>query len=553
MSAVLLVNQGLMYYEQQDFRRAAPVWEEAYRLAARLGDASIASRDNLACLAMMQGSLGQAHELLERELNSGSLAGNASGLAILAMDLGEVARRQGDPAEAEAWLHQALEGLRPVGEQARIGETLAYLGSLARNRGELQKAQTYFDQSLAYLEKAGYSRLISQVKIGLGLLAAAQGKDAAALNYFRAGLRAALDGRHQLCRVEALEGMAGSLARRGEAERAARWLAVTDAARERIGAPDPPVERERREALDQALRQALGDGRWASLRAEAAALGLEQLTAEALAGEADRAPEVARPPAPPEAGVRVLALGPARVLIGGRALEPADWTYAKAKELFFYLLSRGPATKAQIGLDLWPDASPVQLRSTFHSVLHHLRRALGRPNWIIHSSGVYALNPRQPLDYDVRSFEEHLRQAQQELRTAAQTAGRGRVTAHLEAARALWRGDFLADQAYGDWAVFQREALRQTYLDALLRLADLYFADAHYPAAAAAYRQALGLDSYLELAHRGLMRCYARQGEAAPAVRHYQELRHLLRHELNTTPSSETTLLYERIQRGDDI
>src|SRR5262249_52935932 len=111
--------------------RAAPFWEEAYRLAARLGDDSIATRDNLACLAMMQGNLDQAHELLERELRSGSQAGNASGLAILAMDLGEVARRQGELDQAEAWLHQALEELRPVGEQARIGETLAYLGSVA--------------------------------------------------------------------------------------------------------------------------------------------------------------------------------------------------------------------------------------------------------------------------------------------------------------------------------------------------------------------------------------------------------------------------------------
>ena len=61
------------------------------------------------------------------------------------------------------------------------------------------------------------------------------------------------------------------------------------------------------------------------------------------------------------------------------------------------------------------------------------------------------------------------------------------------------------------------------------------------------------LDGYLELAHRGLLRCYARQGEAGRAVRHYQELRQLLRQELSTAPSSETTLLYERIRRGDDI
>jgi hypothetical protein len=31
-----------------------------------------------------------------------------------------------------------------------------------------------------------------------------------------------------------------------------------------------------------------------------------------------------------------------------------------------------PAHKAQIGLDVWPDASADQLRNIFHRALHHL-------------------------------------------------------------------------------------------------------------------------------------------------------------------------------------
>jgi DNA-binding SARP family transcriptional activator len=241
------------------------------------------------------------------------------------------------------------------------------------------------------------------------------------------------------------------------------------------------------------------------------------------------------------------------VLAGQRALAQADWTYAKSKELLFYLLSRSPATKAQIGLDLWPDASPNQLRAAFHSALHHLRRALGRPDWIVYAGGEYSFNGDLPLDYDVRSFEKHRRQAQLEMKAVSQPAGRSRAIAHLEAAAALWRGDFLADAEAGEWALFQREALRQDFFDGLLQLAEMRFAEANYPAAAEAYRRALSLDGYLELAHRGLMRCFARQGEPGRAVRQYQDLRQLLKHELSTAPSSETTLLYDRIRRGDDI
>jgi len=550
MTAVLLVNHGLMYYEQQDYRRVAPIWDEAYALIERLNDYSIASRDNLACLAMMQGRLALAHDLLERERRRLGQAGDPFALAILMMDLGEVARRQGDFDRAQAWLREALERQRQLGDRLHMGETLANLGRLALNQGELQAARACCEQSLASLADIGYTRLTSQVKICLGLLAAAQGHAEAALALFREGLQMALEGQHQLSRVEALEGIAGLLIERGDPQRAARWLAVTETARETLGAPIPPIERARYDQLHQQLRQALGAERYAAARAQAAELSPEQLDLEVLGQRHSRSTAAAA--VPDGAELRVLALGPTRVLVNQRTLKQSDWTYAKSKELLFFLLTRGPASKSQIGLDLWPDASPAQLRASFHSALRHLRQALVRPEWIVYATGEYSINGDRPLDYDVRSFEEHLRQAQATIRAASLPAGHSGAIAHLEAAVALWRGDFLADTAAGDWAVFEREALRRAFFDGLLQLADLRFADAHYPAAAAAYRQALQLDGYLELAHRGLMRCYARQGEAGQAVRHYQALRQLLRQELSAAPSSETTLLYDRIRRGDD-
>ena len=76
---------------------------------------------------------------------------------------------------------------------------------------------------------------------------------------------------------------------------------------------------------------------------------------------------------------------------------------------------------------------------------------------------------------------------------------------------------------------------------------------AGYQQAAGAYQRALAFDDYLEQAHRELMRCYARQGETGQALRHYQRLGELLAAELGARPSPETTLLYERLRRGDDV
>ena len=61
------------------------------------------------------------------------------------------------------------------------------------------------------------------------------------------------------------------------------------------------------------------------------------------------------------------------------------------------------------------------------------------------------------------------------------------------------------------------------------------------------------MDGFLEAAHRGLMRCLARQGELGQALRHYQSLVKLLQAEFDSPPAPETVDLYECLRYGDHI
>src|SRR5438876_801473 len=70
--------------------------------------------------------------------------------------------------------------------------------------------------------------------------------------------------------------------------------------------------------------------------------------------------------------LHIRALGPVQVFRGAHLLTSSDWTYSRPQELFFYLLFHSPRTKEQIGLALWPDASPAKLRSNFRVALHAL-------------------------------------------------------------------------------------------------------------------------------------------------------------------------------------
>jgi hypothetical protein len=56
----------------------------------------------------------------------------------------------------------------------------------------------------------------------------------------------------------------------------------------------------------------------------------------------------------------------------GHLLSGRDLTYARARDLLFYLLTCPERTGDQIGAGLWPDASTEQLCTTFRVVLYHL-------------------------------------------------------------------------------------------------------------------------------------------------------------------------------------
>jgi DNA-binding SARP family transcriptional activator len=258
-----------------------------------------------------------------------------------------------------------------------------------------------------------------------------------------------------------------------------------------------------------------------------------------------------QPPAPAQNErplLRIIALGDARVYRGAEQVGAAEWTYSRARELLFYLLSRDSASKEQIGLALWPEADPAQLRAQLHPVLHHLRHALGRPDWIVFERGRYRFNRALNYTYDVETFEGLLERARRSQREEPSSAIRS-----LEQGLKLYHGDFLASEIESEWAVRRREGLRQRHREALLTLGRLYGAAGAHARAADAFRRLIADDPYQERAHRELMRSLARLGERGQALRSYERLVALLERELGAAPAPETTALAERLRRGEVV
>ncbi|HEX6234947.1 MAG TPA: hypothetical protein VFZ63_17585, partial [Jiangellaceae bacterium] len=148
---------------------------------------------------------------------------------------GEIARVHGDDKLAGAAYEAAHQAARASGDPGTESRVLGNLAYVARHNGAYNEAQRLGRESL-------------QISWGLGL------RKMAALGVGELG---------------------GAELGLGRPERAARLIGAADAALEMLGAPRDPGDRPEHEATVDELQRALGPDKLAALRAEGAAMTLE--------------------------------------------------------------------------------------------------------------------------------------------------------------------------------------------------------------------------------------------------------------------------------------
>jgi hypothetical protein len=217
-----------------------------------------------------------------------------------------------------------------------------------------------------------------------------------------------------------------------------------------------------------------------------------------------------RASAPP--GLRVFALGTLRVERGEERIQRWGGEKAgtrQAQALFAFLFDRGERGLAKDeALELiWPDTDLERADLAFHRTLGGLRHTLdpaGRSGRqvIRFYNDRYRLDPAVIDWSDASAFLARLDDARA-------TNDRGEAMRLLEAARALYRGEYLDDcPFYGDSAHVEdrRGALRGRCVDLLLALGEGYEHSGDRVSAAAAYRDAIAMTDDCPPAQAGLNR-----------------------------------------------
>ncbi|MGH7637968.1 MAG: BTAD domain-containing putative transcriptional regulator [Gemmatimonadaceae bacterium] len=344
----------------------------------------------------------------------------------------------------------------------------------------------------------------------------------------------------------------------GDADRGAFLMGSAEVARESIGSnffgPDFHL-------IENAIgvgRAAMGESAFDAAWKTGRAAPLEQVMEEEARVLGRRTPAVAAPAvaSAPALEVRSLAGGRLEILRDGQPLPADAWRYAKPRELLLYLLCHPEGrTRDQIGVVFWPDASATQVKNSFHVMLHHVRKTIGRADLIVFSGERYriAWELGGGVVFDARALDESVRRGMRALKDARHSADEQRGLDVLRDAIALYRGDFLDGEDAGDWHFDIRDRLRRLFGDAVMLLGQRCLDRGENREAADAFRRVVEVDELHEEAYRRLMLALTRAGQRSEALRQYERLSQALQSDLDAEPERETKALYERLRRAEMV
>ncbi len=564
-------NLGICYHMLGNVEQGVQEMRCALELAEAHGDTVSAAylAHDMGTSLHLQGAMEDARRYLHRALMHWRRVGNPADLAMTLQGLGVIHHHQAQYAEAQNRYEESIEKARQIGNSRLEAYALLNNGDLQKDRGRLDEALTLYSEALDVASSIG--------SVGLALYVLASMGDAYRLKKDtpRAWqvLTEALD-QSERQGVDEPIGLAhlafGALAvQEQRSEEAASHLTEAGERLERAGAQrdlarvylqlallarqdsDPQTLRDSLERLGE-LAVRLGTDQFIvaegpnAIRllpyiAEWDIRGLDAVHIRAQIEELF--PAVVMEPrlrvVRSDADLELLALDGSQVIYKGNIVR--DFESSVARTMAF-LLAQYPAglSKERISDMLWPDNSQARSESLFHSTIYRLRRALDK-NAIVQMSGVYRLSPNLEYRYDVAEFEQLAR-----LGRARDESGRIARISAID----LYRNEFLEAQDY-PWCVEIRYALQNEMIRLLTIEADFLALHDSPEAAETLYLRVLALDELDERAHRGVMWCRAKLGDAPGAMRQFRACSRVIEQDMGVPPRPDTKRMFELIHHGE--
>ena len=236
--------------------------------------------------------------------------------------------------------------------------------------------------------------------------------------------------------------------------------------------------------------------------------------------------------------------------------QPIEWPRKQTQQLFKLLISqRGEIFSQDQLIDMiFPKLDPQNAIKNLHKRISELRSALepnrpkGQSSQYVESpsQGNYRFSPETDCRIDIEHFDTLSQQAER-------LADQGDFTASLKKfddALEIYRGDYLREDLYEEWAQALRSRLRERHINTLFGYAEALIQLAHNEDAIAICKRIMDEIPGHEDAYALKMRAHYYAGESQKSLATYEQCERALKIELGLTPSPEIHALYIEILNG---
>ena len=251
-------------------------------------------------------------------------------------------------------------------------------------------------------------------------------------------------------------------------------------------------------------------------------------------------------------GLRLVLLGKPQIIRDG--VPVTGFVYNKALALLAYLaVTKRPHSRESPAGLLWGEMPDAAAKANLRKILSVLREVAGYELTIDRQTVAFDVESTYWLDTGI--FEAKLHG----LGASAHATGivSENEVRQIEEAVGLYGGDFLegfyvrSAPAFEEWALAERERLRQMALRALYRLVGHYTAEGNHSRGLDYATRLLALEPWHEEVHQQMMLLLALSGQRSAALNQFKVCRRLLADELGVEPNRDTVALYHRIARGE--
>ncbi len=247
--------------------------------------------------------------------------------------------------------------------------------------------------------------------------------------------------------------------------------------------------------------------------------------------------------------IRVAMLGGFKLEAGGKSVQDTDARTHQLWHLIEYLIAfrRKEISQDELIGVLWPDSDIENPSNALKNLIYRIRTMLssqGLPyakEMILFSRGRYHWNNTLPASVDFEEFEELYNQAQ------SPTLDADTKIEKFLAAIALYRGDFLPNSRYENWAAQLGGHFNALYFKCVGAVLNMLGDRGRFPEVERICRDALKIDQFDEFIHRHLITALVRQGRQKQALNHYAYVTDLFFRELGVNLSGAMRSLYHEI------